>query len=100
MKLTKADFHSKKFLYLAIVFIDYNTNRTSSLRKRLEDQAEKNPKMGIQLQIYELVMDLTLDEWAEIHKSGYLAAKDKIKTEQGKMEFTLETLKAYHKSKK
>lgn len=82
------------------MLIDYKANRHLSLRNRLKIQAEKNPKFSTQLQIYDLVMDLTLEEWAQIHKSNYLEAKDKIKTEQGKAEFTLETLKAFHKSKK
>ena len=80
---------------------DHQKNLRKSIRQRLTEQAEKNSAWEIEVEIFDLSIDLEFHDWQIIHTPDYLAKKDSMKKKPWHQKaFMLRTLKAYHRNKK
>jgi len=97
----KANFEVKKSLYIASVLTDHQKNLRKSIRQRLVEQAEKNSAAEIEVEIFDLLIDLDFHDWQMIHSPEYFAEMDSLKKKLWyRKAYMLKTLKAYHRNKK
>jgi len=83
------------------VLSDYQKNLRKSIRQRLVDQAEKHSAWEIEVEIFDLSIDLEFHDWQIIHTPEYLKQKDHFKKDPWFQKFyMLKALKAYHQNKK
>jgi glycogen synthase len=83
------------------VLTDHQKKLRKSIRQQLTEQAEKNSAWEIEVEIFDLSIDLEFHDWQIIHTPEYFKQKDQLRKQPWYQKaYMLKTLKAYYRNKK